>query len=542
MKNHLTKTIWSILFVLMAQLSLTSCPGPKDELIPTPVPTPSPTPEPEPTPTIVGEWFEDSSSEGVKILSVWKFEEGNQYSDWLGYVAPGISHILETNGTYTTSDNSLSCEHIDQTSNLNVIDHYDIKVIDKYTFTVYSREYSQQEEYHRIVDTYYIQVGDTKKIQIDNNFIPTSYNSTDSRVAVVNNDSIQALKRGTTYISVSSSIGTAVIRIVVQDQGNVIDDYMQYLGVSIDDVTKEFGDLHLDIFMEDKGIFAKTFPLIDDFIKDVVFFYGSDGIISSIFAHAREGVDISVLKQSLAKKYPKNYPGDNCQYYETEKNGRKITIIWNDELNDISYNYRLSDNDGKEEEQQSVDLKYYEFDKLLGQPLSTAESYLGHNYSDSYEEKESSGIGVGFGVDVIGGFRHYPYQKIVGSWGSFKILDGTTSVSNVFNGYERTFEYIELHYDASGSYRQVREEIIDHVTAGNIDKITLKYKDHLDNDEISNNLDEHFVRLQKLSEDDGSYIIQFANTGRLLKDFYVYWNPIKRTLGYESSKRIYFEM
>lgn len=533
MEKNKVKCLYLVVLALFSVISLTNCSGTDSgsDPSPTPVPSPSPTPTPEPTPTysIVGEWFEDSSSEGMKILDVWKFEEGNNYSGWFGLVMPAESHILETTGTYTISGKSFSCKHVDPVSKLNVVENYEIKLLDKYALTIYVIEYSQQEEYHRIVDTFNLKVGETKDIQIDDSkFIPTSYYSTDSRVAVVNKGSVQALKRGTTYISVASSIGTAVIRVIVQDPENAFDDYLLYLGSSIDDVTKVFGDLYIENYLEDKDIYVRTFPLIDEIMEDVEFFYGLDGRITEIYASVREGVDTSIITQSLAKKYPKNYPGEDCHYYETEKNGKEITILWNQEFNYVSYNFRTTNKEGnKNDKEQKEYIQYYDFHKLLNTSLDVVSSYLGNDYSDSYiyqaQQQTNNGAHIlGGSQTITGGIRHYPWRASdspTGIW--FAGFDGFE--------YGKEYEYIELKYPALGRVSVGTKVKIPSVSyRGPVTSIEMKFKEETDVNTISKKISSLFKFEKTTEEEDGSktgyYIINDDAEAR--------WNPTKKILKY----------
>lgn len=526
------KINYYLLFVvlLFIEICLTNCSTSDSKNDPTP--TPSPEPEPTPAFSIIGEWFSDNSSDGVRMYDIMKFEENNTYSEWFGRIIANESNILITKGTYAKEENILKCKYANPVDQTNTTDNYEIKLLDKYTLTCYLKEYSQQEECHRIIDTFKMVVGETRKIQIDDSkFIPTSYKSTDTKVAVVNNGDIQVLKRGTAYISVTSSIGTAVIRVIVEDPDNLIDDYLKYLGISIDDAAKDYDDLFEEIPFRDG--FARSYYLLDEIIECVSFIFSLDGNITDIYADIRNGIDTSALQQSFAKKYPKNYPGDNCHYYDTEKKGKNATIIWNYDLNFISYQYK-SDNGKNEdtEKEKNYYIEFYDFYKLLNTPLNDASSNFGKNYSDSYktEVEKVGGTGttmLGGGRKYIkGGIRHYPSNSF-----SESLTDKYTLYydENEFNGYEEQYNYIKLEYIASGFFMVPdRWGIPRNLEIGNVTSVELQFLENTETPTITNTISQMFKYMKTTKEDDESTTGHFS----VSEDIMVSWNPSKRILKY----------
>lgn len=340
MKKHLLKYLLLVLIALFTEISLTSCHSDSTS-DPTPAPTPTPTPKPDPTPSIVGEWLENNSTEGVISLFTSKYEDDGTYSQWLGYIMMQYNFNINYIGTYTLSDNALTLKYYDSAISENTTENFDVRSLDKYTLIRYWPEGSATIISHRIIDTYYLTVGDEKEIIInDNEFVPISYNSTDQRVATVKKGIITAKKRGTSFVSVSSSIGSAVIRVVVSDPENVFDDYLEYLDSTIEEVTNEFGTVYFDSITY-KGDKVRQFNQLDEVVKSVAFYYDSEKIVGTIIADIRHDVNENVITKALEKKYELADKRDGTYYYRTEKDGQEVTIVWSPtDYYHVSYQFK----------------------------------------------------------------------------------------------------------------------------------------------------------------------------------------------------------
>lgn len=346
MNSFFSRNAFQIAIAVLMVISFDSC-QPDTELDSDPTPTPAPAPTPTPTPTpapaysIVGEWFDDASTEDYKFMATLNYKENGTFTSWTGLAMQQRNLYYNEEGTYTFSGNTLTQKYIDGILGENTVDVCDVRTLDKYNLFLYYSQQSSTSELHRIIDTYNLTVGESKNIAIDDNeFVPVAYSSTDLRVATVQNGSIRAVKRGTAYVSVKSSIGTAVIRVVVTDPNNVIDDYLEYLGESIDDVTKEFGDYCFQGETIESGVPSKKYELLDEYVEEVAFYYNSEGTVTRIIASIRLGTSVDYIAKALERKHEYKYELEGDYYYSTIKDGKEVVVIWGAVDYTISYDFK----------------------------------------------------------------------------------------------------------------------------------------------------------------------------------------------------------
>jgi len=392
MRNLVLKIDTLITISFLVGLSLTSCRSDPDPT-PTPGPTPTPpTPTPNPVYSIVGEWYEDASTNDYKQIVTSNFKEDGTCVFWNGILMQQLNLNYNENGTYSISEKRLTTKYVDGLSGENTVDVLDVQTLDNYNLFLYNPKESKLYEQHRIIATYNMTVGESKRISVnDDEFVPTSFSSTDQRVAVAQDMTVKALKRGTCYVSIKASIGTAVIRVIVTDPDNAIDDYLAYLDESLDIVTKDFGNYCFEEEIQGKPF--KSYQLFDEYVSKVVFYYNPAGLVTQVFADVRYGTNADYITEALKKKYNLSNVRDGSYFFNTVKNGREVTIIWDPvSLFNITYQYRYED---------AQKGTYEDYDNLILQKVEQAAKQLKTSLTD--DELAQGYFGVYVNSDLFKG-------------------------------------------------------------------------------------------------------------------------------------------
>lgn len=345
-KNVYLNFIMLVAILSLAEISLTSCSGPESDPTPNKIPNPNQinpidtSKIEEPAFSIIGEWLEDDSTNDLVCLFVSKYEEDGTFRSWLKYVSFQYNIYKNEIGSFSYNDNALTEKYVDSNTNENILANYEVRSLDRYTMKLFYIDGSSLSLHHRIIDTYKMTVGDSKSIQIsDNDFSPTSYKSSDDRVAIVSDGIITAIKRGTAYISVISDIGTAIVRVIVNDPDNLIDNYSVYLGNSIDNLTEEVGHFYYEDTMNDEIKFRR-YNLVDDLISSVAFLYNKNNVVKTVIADIRDGADKNSITKGLEKKYEIENIIDGVYYFITNINEKEVKIVWDPvDMNTVTYQY-----------------------------------------------------------------------------------------------------------------------------------------------------------------------------------------------------------
>lgn len=277
---------------------------------------------------LVGEWMEEvGQTASNKVLFVIKYEKGSSFNVVFDYVTTTDSYFTGWNGTYSIKNSTIILDYVNM---LGTKDHSElqIKSIDNYKLTTYDMNMQATEYFYRIVDTYQMNIGETRDLIIsDASFSPSSYESSNVRVATVSGGKVQALARGTSYITVNSSVGKAVVRVVVTDPNNYADDLLPYLGENISIAKNDWG-AEINDESDDVGsdLTLNLYRVFDDLTQLIGFYYDSTRTIQQINVIYRQGTDSNKIKSWLDKKY--EYLGfeSDCYYYSTYKNNRVVVI------------------------------------------------------------------------------------------------------------------------------------------------------------------------------------------------------------------------
>lgn len=280
----------------------------------------------ESKPSIIGEWFEDSSEGDVKLFSTMNCHEDNTVDFWLGYANTPTSLYYDYSGTYSLDGNTLTEKYVSPITGENTTDVYDVVSISKYTLVTKLQKGNSTTQMSRIVGTEKITVNEVSTFNAnDPELVPLSYKSSNESVAKVDESGkITAMKRGTAYISGQASNGTAVIRVIVSDPDNVIDDFMSFVGGSIDNVTRIYGKNYTEV---SATMVERTYALLDETTEKVVFdYYG--GVVLMATATLRSSVDSEAIVASFEKKYTRFSDSKYVPVFSTVVDGQEYHITY----------------------------------------------------------------------------------------------------------------------------------------------------------------------------------------------------------------------
>lgn len=265
--------------------------------------------------SIVGEWFYDISDNNQTVLGTEEFTSDGKFKEWSTIIGPAYYVNQTVEGRYTCDEN-IKIVYSTKYEPTQFVDIIRINSIDHYNFNVYIETASAYRSFHRIIDTYSMNVGESRACNInDAAFNATGYISCDEKIASVDNSgNIRALKRGTTFIRMISSIGEAVIRVTVTDPDNVIDDYLKYINSPIDQVIKDFGNNYTE-YNEKDGTTQLMYNTLDDITRRLFFSYILKDKVCMIEQKIKDDADMSAIIESFDKKYELSDENESYRSY-----------------------------------------------------------------------------------------------------------------------------------------------------------------------------------------------------------------------------------
>ncbi len=296
---------------------------------------------------VVGEWFFDKTQNGQVNYALVTLSADGKFSDW--EVRIGVTDDINIlgEGTYTY-DGKVRFTYTTKYDPIQYYQEWTITTLTNYTMAVTEKRYSNQGVFHRVVDTYTVAVGENRQWSFSApDFYALSYHSCNDKVATVDDEGmIHAVKRGTTYIRAISGTEEVVIRVVVNDSDNVIDDYTKYIGKSVDQIVTDLGSPYLEHDM-DNGMMNSSFRQDDEFIRNIGVYYFLREHAYEIIATFQDRVDIQPVIDFFDAKYIKHESSNEHHYvYTAINNGVYVTIQVDDEYRNITYRW---DQDGIEE-------------------------------------------------------------------------------------------------------------------------------------------------------------------------------------------------
>lgn len=259
---------------------------------------------------IVGEWYEPNG-EGSYGIGNYK-ADGSLSSTTIKADKNAWSYSTGS-GYWELSDGQFTVVTYGDNSgllNTNTKAVYRFVKLTKYEIQLSSLDMDLLSGGYRIVDTYQMNVGESRQAIInDGDFVPQGYSSVNHHVASVDNEgNIEARHLGTTYILITSSIGTAVIRVVVNDSANDFDDALQIMGLPLKSVTKEYGQIYIEQ-MQDDATTVRVYNLADEKVMQIQITTDTEGYVGRMEQRLSNNITSDEVRASLNRKY---------DYYRTD--------------------------------------------------------------------------------------------------------------------------------------------------------------------------------------------------------------------------------
>ena len=392
---------------------------------------------------VVGEWYvEVGDNRDFKQRIVFEFTQDGYFCLLNTGVTVNNSYYDEGEGTYSVNGNKLNESFI--INGVKNSAEYEIRSVNKYDMHLFLKANQQEETDYRIVETIQMKEGDTHNVSInDPDFYPDEYVSDDDLVAKVDNTGkIQAVRQGTAYILIHSSIGTAVIRVVVETE-SYIDDYVKYMGEHISAPTKAYGNIYHDAYYEEYGSNIRAFYLQEDKVDIVSFYYNKDQIVEGVVIGLRELTDIEKIRYAFCRSYEYIDTKDGIQNYSTIKNARKIFINFNESTGNIVYYYESTEEPFKEANDYVKHLASMSAAEIAAecgvaveylQLLQLVFGYVEFNVSDVFPQLH---IIFDWDKGKISKMRLYPRKDI-----TFESIDAWYRQNYILTGYDELGSYM----------------------------------------------------------------------------------------------------
>ena len=290
----------------------------------------------------IGEWYMYQGTNGdLQRRVFFEFERDGSFSICQADVSFDGS-VDYGYGKYTLNGKKLKLSYtMYETS---ITDEYEIRSVGKYDMHLFYPSIQQEEIDYRIIETKYMRVGETASALIsDINFIPDSYESDDNRVVKVDQTGIfHALRQGTAYVLIHSSIGTAVVRVVV-NADTYVEDFVKYIGENVRMAADAYGPNTYKEGSFKNGLNQRWYFLIDDIISELVFLYNQDDIVEHIMLQLRYPSDVELAKKAFYHHYQYEEEREDVCYFRSEKSAREIRISINEKDGIVQFYFVTGD-------------------------------------------------------------------------------------------------------------------------------------------------------------------------------------------------------
>lgn len=271
----------------------------------------------------LGGWYLDwSTSEKINWNEMNFYADGTfNYCTITSSMKEDVNIKEEGKSTYTYDGKVISCLYNWTTGNAST-EKLQINYLDKYTCILENITYGLEEAYSRIVDTYYLNVGDaTKFVFNDPEFQANSYTSANTKIAqVTETGEITAIKRGTTYITARAEVGSVTIKVVVTDQNFATDEFSNDLTLSKREIIKKYGKDYMEL-PDLNGLLY--YPGERD-INELMFKFDKTGKVTEVMVGYWPGSDFQKINQSFNRKY---------KHIGIEENGYNVYLASNEKCN-----------------------------------------------------------------------------------------------------------------------------------------------------------------------------------------------------------------
>lgn len=275
---------------------------------------------------VVGEWYAGLSA-NIDFMERIVFEFGKDGSFFVVSNAISSQNYQNEKGEGSYIVNGKMLKETYTMYGMSGSSEYEIKSVSKYNMLLFLKANQLEELDYRIVETIHIKEGNTNEASVnDPDFVPEAYYSDNELVATVDNSgNVHALRQGTAYILIKSSIGTAAIRVVVESE-TFIDDFQKYMGEDMSVVTKAYGNLYSENSFSDE-LMQRHYYLLDDKVKQVIFRYNKEGIVQKIVLSLCELSDVEKTKNAFYQEYEFEAEMSDTYIFSTIKNSREIRIF-----------------------------------------------------------------------------------------------------------------------------------------------------------------------------------------------------------------------
>ena len=339
-------------------------------------------PEPEKQPvSIVGSWLEDDSDPVMGKISMAEsvYKEDGTFWANIKFVsaAEGLNLNMINEGTYTYENGKLTESYFSSLTGGKVNDTYKVLFLDKYTLkTEYA---SSVAVLSKIVETHNVEVGaDVVFAYSDADFNPVSFATSDERVATVDESGkIKAVKRGVAYITAYASVGNAVAKIVVEDPDNYVDDFIDDISASKDDVVEKYGNSYLEIANANSTTYHYYFG--DNLISGAYFDFVNEAVVS-VIVEISQNADFNKIYEMFGNKYELINEAETYKVYTSTINGQNVSIGVDEE--NMAIYYELQKN------------SYEKLDEVLYMSIDDAAAKLGVELTADDEESSAKIIKI----------------------------------------------------------------------------------------------------------------------------------------------------
>ena len=322
--------------------------------------------------SVTGEWFIDESDDYQTKRTIKEFTSDGKYHG-LQIIVGGTANISEiADGIYKMSDNKINAVYTTPFAAQHFSEMYKVNNADKYSLSLVIEGTGSSGVFHRIVETYNMQLGESRQCSIsDPEFNAVSFVSYDENIATVDESGmIRAMKRGTAYIKMISAVGEAIIRVIVNDSDNLMDDFTKYIYGPIDKVLNDFGS-HYVTFDMDNGLTSVFYNVYDDAVRAIQFNYLQREHVYNIMGTFQSRADLKSIIASFDQKYEKRpSTGELYHYYYAYVDGHLVRMLIDEEY--YTFMYEVTPN-AFEEYDGMVTLKADTFAKWFGFDLSDSD-------------------------------------------------------------------------------------------------------------------------------------------------------------------------
>ena len=322
------KNIFLLLLILQAMFCMNSCNNDDEELFKPNIGTGD----------IIGSWYADKTDKESVYRKEYSFNEDGTYS-FMAINMPSIMDVSQTQesgtGIYNISGNILRRGQ-DHKGGQGWLDPVEYKVEGNTLTTLNPYDYSI-DTYYRIVDTYEMEVGETREFKYNGESGKPTFESSSHIIASINSYSnsedvnsilkpgiITARKFGEAYITARYPSGnTVVIKVIVKDGDSETTDFFDELMTSKDHIFGLFGNKYFagETFNLENQYF---YVVGDKQIKFVDFQFDKEDRVWAVGANYWTSCDMQKIKESLDKRFT---------YEGTRDDGRLVYLLKRDGTN-----------------------------------------------------------------------------------------------------------------------------------------------------------------------------------------------------------------